>query len=83
MPTRPRRTGAAVRDWTETLGNTKKAIDVDQLMQQSRQEETDAAYLRQAGKTALLSGYISAGSDVLKSLAPALGPTGALASLGA
>jgi hypothetical protein len=62
-PTSP--TGASLRDWTETLGNTKKTIAVDQLMAQSQQEASDAAYLRSAGAQAKTLGYINAGTDVL------------------
>jgi hypothetical protein len=80
-PTSP--TGAALRDWTEQIGLTKKSIDVDQLMAQSRQEQSGATFLRASAKTALLSGYLNAGADTLKALAPALGPQGALAFLGA
>jgi hypothetical protein len=49
-PTSP--TSAAVRDLNETLGLTQKSIAVDQIMAQSAQEESDAAYLRSAAKTA-------------------------------
>jgi hypothetical protein len=69
-PTSP--TGAAIRDWNETLGLTQKTIAVDQIMAQSAQEQSDAAYLRSSAKTALLGGEISAGSDILKAVGPAL-----------
>jgi hypothetical protein len=69
-PTSP--TGAAIRDWNEQLGLTKKAIDVDNLMAQSQQEASDAAYLRSASKYALLGGELSAGADILKAAGPAL-----------
>jgi hypothetical protein len=69
-PTSP--TGAAIRDWNETLGLTKKSIDVDNIMAQSAQEQSDAAYLRSSAKTALLGGEISAGADILKAVGPAL-----------
>jgi hypothetical protein len=69
-PTSP--TGAAVRDWHEQLGLTKKAIDVDNIMAQAMQQQSDAAYLRAAGKTALQGGYLSAGVDVLSGLAKAI-----------
>ncbi len=72
-PTSP--TGAAIRDWNEQLGLSKKAIDVDNIMAQSRQELDDAAYLRSAGKTALLGGELSAGSDLLSALSKAMAPT--------
>jgi hypothetical protein len=65
-PTSP--TGAAIRDWNETLGLTKKSIDVDNIMAQTKQEESDAAYLRQAGKNALTMGYINAGTDVFSAV---------------
>jgi hypothetical protein len=80
-PTSP--TGAAVRDWSETLGNTQKSITIDNIMAQSRQQQDEAAFLKASAKTALLSGYINAGADTLKAIAPALGPQGALAFLGA
>jgi hypothetical protein len=69
-PTSP--TGAAIRDWNETLGLTKKSIDVDNIMAQSQQEDSDAAFLRSSAKTALLGGEISAGADILKAAGPAL-----------
>jgi hypothetical protein len=62
-PTSP--TGAAIRDWNETLGLTKKSIDVDNIMAQSQQEDSDAAYLRSASKYALLGGELGAGADIL------------------
>lgn len=68
-PTSP--TGAAIRDWNETLGLTKKSIDVDNIMAQSQQEDSDAAYLRSASKYALLGGELGAGADILGSLGKA------------
>ena len=68
-PTSP--TGAAVRDWHEQLGLTRKAIDVDQLMAQAAQEDVSAQYLRQAGKQALMMGYLNVGTDVASALAKA------------
>lgn len=65
-PTSP--TGAAIRDWNETLGLTKKSIDVDNIMAQSQQEASDAAYLRSASKYALLGGELAAGSDIIGAL---------------
>ena len=49
-------TGAAIRDLHESLGLTQKSIAVDQIMAQSQQEASDAAYLRSASKYALLGG---------------------------
>jgi hypothetical protein len=69
-PTSP--TAAAYRDQQEQLGLTKKSIDVDNIMQQARQDDSDAAYLRTSAKYALTQGYISAGSDVLSALSKAV-----------
>lgn len=66
-PTSP--TGAAVRDYAERVGTNQKDIQVDSILQQSRQNEADAAYLRKASSAALLSGDIAAGGDILKGLA--------------
>ena len=62
-PTSP--TGAAIRDWHEQLGLTQKSIALDNILSQSRQEESEALYLRSAAKTALLAGDISAGAGLL------------------
>jgi hypothetical protein len=68
-PTSP--TGAAIRDWNETLGTAKKSIDVDNIMAQSQQEASDAAYLRSASKYALLGGDLGAASTVLGAIGKA------------
>lgn len=65
-------TGAAIRDTHEQLGLTQKSIAVDNILAQSRQQEAEAAYLRSAGKSALLSGYLSAGASLLKGIGPAV-----------
>jgi hypothetical protein len=65
-------TGAAIRDNAENIGLTQKSIAVDQIMAQSRQEQDEAAYLRSAGKQALLAGDISAGADILGALGKAI-----------
>jgi hypothetical protein len=49
-PTSP--TGAAIGD--SKLGLTKKSIDVDNIVAQSQQKDSDAAYLRSASKYTLL-----------------------------
>jgi len=80
-------TGAAIRDYTEQTGTEQKDIEVSSIQEQARQDEADAAYLRYAANQALLtgdvgassaimSGYISAGSDVLKGIGGALGSGG-------
>jgi hypothetical protein len=56
------RTRAAV-DWHETLGLTQKSISVDNIIAQSNQEASDAAYLRQAGSQALKKGCLNLGRE--------------------
>jgi hypothetical protein len=69
-PTSP--TGAAVRDTVEQTGLTQKSIAVDNKLAQARQDDSDAAYLHQAGKYALLGGELGAASGLLKSAGQAL-----------
>lgn len=69
-PTSP--TGAAVRDFVEATGTQQKTIKVDSILAQSQEDESNAAYLRQASSSALLSGDVSAGADVVKGIAGAL-----------
>lgn len=69
-PTSP--TGAAVRDYVEQTGTERKNIQVDSITTQAQEDEDNAAYLRQASKTALLGGDMAAGGDVLKGIAGAL-----------
>jgi hypothetical protein len=66
-PTSP--TGAAVRGEVEQIGTEQKNIQVDSIMAQAQENEANAAYLRKAAGDALLSGYVSAGADVVKSFA--------------
>jgi hypothetical protein len=68
-------TGAAIRDTHEQLGLTQKSIAVDNILAQSRQQEAEAAYLRTVGKSALLSGYISAGAGLLGAVGQGLSAT--------
>jgi hypothetical protein len=79
-PTSP--TGAVVRDFTEQVGTEQKNIQVDSILQQSQQDEADAAYMRKSASDALLSGDISAGGDALGGLGGYLksagGPGGSL-----
>jgi hypothetical protein len=69
-PTSP--TGAAVRDYTEQTATTQKNIQVDSITAQAQEDEDNAAYLRQASKTALLGGDLGAAGDILKGIGPAL-----------
>jgi hypothetical protein len=48
-----------------TMRLTQKSISVDNIIAQSNQEASDAAYMRSAAKTGLLSGYIGAGAGLL------------------
>jgi nitric oxide reductase large subunit len=59
-------TGTALRDWTEYLGNQKTSTDVTNILLQSQQDEADAAYMRSAGKYALLGGELGAGAGAFK-----------------
>jgi hypothetical protein len=79
-PTSP--TGAAVRDFHEEIGLSQKSIAVENILAQSQQQLAEAAYLRQAGKTALLSGYIGAGADIAKGVSMAFSPGSSPGSIG-
>ncbi len=59
-------TGAAVRNTVEATSTENKNIQVDSIMAQANQDRANAAYLRQASSTALLSGGIGAFGDLLK-----------------
>jgi hypothetical protein len=67
-PTSP--TGAAVRDFVDTTGTEQRNIKVDSIMAQAQMDEANAAYLRSASSTALLSGALTAGGDILKAAGP-------------
>ena len=56
-PTSP--TGAAVRGEIEETGEMKKEITVENILQQSRTDEANAAYMRSAASNALLSGDVA------------------------
>jgi hypothetical protein len=72
---------AAVSDTTEQRGLAQKSIAVDNIVAQSQQEEAEATYLRSAGKTALLSGDIGAGADILGAVGKAVTGLGGPASV--
>jgi hypothetical protein len=69
-PTSP--TGAAVRGTMEEAGTEAKNITVENILQQSRMDEANAAYLRSAGSNALLAGDIDMVSKLLAGGAGAL-----------
>ena len=62
-PTSP--TGAAVRGTIEERGTEAKDITVENILQQSRMDEANAAYLRSSASNALLAGDISMVGDLL------------------
>lgn len=62
-PTSP--TGAALRDRAEYLGYRGTNIAVANILEQTKQQEADAQYLRTAGKYALLGGRIGAAATIL------------------
>jgi hypothetical protein len=74
-------TGAAIRDYHESIGLSQKAIAVDQITAQSRQEESEAAYLRGAAKSSLLSGELSAGAGLLKAAGQGLTAAGGVGGI--
>jgi hypothetical protein len=61
-------TGAAVRGMEEEIGTEKKGIAVENIMQQVRMDEANAAYLRTASSNALLAGDIAMTGDILGGL---------------
>jgi hypothetical protein len=62
-------TDAAVRNTAEGMASEQKGIQVDSLLAQSQQDEEDAAYMRNASSSALLSGGIGAGASLFKGFA--------------
>ena len=73
-PTSP--TGAAVRGEMEATGQMKKEITVENIMQQARMDEANAAYMRSQASNALLEGNIAMLGDTFKGVAGALGGPG-------
>lgn len=61
-------TGAAFRDNQETLGTEQKGITVDSINAQAIQDQSDAAFYRQASSSALMSGEITAGANAFAAL---------------
>lgn len=70
-PTSP--TGAAVRSYDEASLTERKNITVDNILAQSKMDESNAAYMRQASNTALLGGDISMAGTLLKGASGAMG----------
>jgi hypothetical protein len=65
-PTSP--TGAAVRDYVENIGEEQRGITVNNIQQQARMDENNAAYMRTAASNALLGGDLSIAGTLLSAL---------------
>jgi len=66
-------TGAAVRGEMEATGQERKGITVENIMQQTRMDEANAAYMRSQASNALLSGDIAMLGDAFSGAAGAMG----------
>lgn len=66
-PTSP--TGAAVMQRQEEIGDEQRSITVNSILQQARQDSSDAEYYRKAADHALLAGGVSAAAGVAKGIA--------------
>jgi hypothetical protein len=73
-PTSP--TGAAVRGEMEAEGQMRKGITVENILQQTRMDEANAAYMRSQASNALLSGDIAILSGAFQGGAGAFKSTG-------
>ena len=71
-PTSP--TGAAVRGEMEAQGEMRKEITVENILQQKRMDEANAAYMRSQASNALLAGDISMLGDFASGVAGAMKP---------
>jgi hypothetical protein len=65
-PTSP--TGAAVRGTIEEAGTERKDITVENILQQSRMDEANAAYLRDSATKALFAGNVQMLGDLFAGL---------------
>ena len=73
-PTSP--TGAAVRGEMEATGQMRKDITVENILQQARMDEANAAYMRSQAGNALLEGNLAMLGDAFKGAAGALSGMG-------
>jgi hypothetical protein len=73
-PTSP--TGAAIRGERELLGTEQKEITVENIMQQARMDEANAAYMRSQSSNALLSGNVAMLGDLFSGAAGAMSGMG-------
>jgi len=69
-PTSP--TGAAVRGEMEATGQMRKDITVENILQQARMDEANAAYMRSQSSNALLEGNIAMLGDAFGGAAGAV-----------
>ena len=67
-------TGAAVRGEMEATGQMRKDITVENILQQTRMDEANAAYARSQASNALLSGNIAMLGDIFSGGAAAFKP---------
>jgi hypothetical protein len=73
-PTSP--TGAAVRGEMEATGQMRKDITVENIVQQARMDEANAAYMRSQASNALLEGNLAMLATGAQGLAGAFGGMG-------
>lgn len=66
-------TGAAITDDQEAIGTDQRTITVNSIMQQARQDRSDAAYYRDASSRAQTMSYVSAAADIFKGVVPLFG----------
>jgi hypothetical protein len=64
--------GEAVREATSDIATQQKEMRVSSILEQSQQDEADAAYLRYAGSRALLAGDIGMAGTFLGGAASAV-----------
>jgi hypothetical protein len=69
-------TGAAVRGMTEEIGTERKGIAVENILQQVRMDEANAAYMRKQAGDALMAGNISMLATAFSGAAGAMGASG-------
>jgi hypothetical protein len=74
-PTSP--TGAAVRGTIEEAGTERKDITVENILQQARMDEANAAYMRSAASNALLAGNVTMLADFAQGISGAAKAYGA------
>lgn len=69
MHVAPNPTSDEVRNQTDYIGSEQKEIKTTNFLEQATLDDSQAAYLRSAASTAMLSGEIGAGGDILGGLA--------------